>query len=149
MSQLERARMAHETFVELSLLMRDEGPAAVRERMRRWTLPFAEDVVMGGLLWAQDACRQHGELRHGDGPDERRAIRPAQGAAAARRPGRGARAAVVKAAGREAGGRLWRRLRSVARLAWTGLKSVGTLHAMGASLQPTDPDWGIRGRRHG
>jgi hypothetical protein len=59
-----RERRAYERFVELSVLMRDEGPAAVRERMRWWVDRTAEDVVMGALLWAQDACSQHGDLRH-------------------------------------------------------------------------------------
>ncbi len=64
MSAPDRAQAAHERFVELSLLLRDEGPGAVRERMRWWTDETARDVVMGALLWAQAACSQHGELRH-------------------------------------------------------------------------------------
>jgi hypothetical protein len=63
-SSHDRAQTAHECFVELSLLLRDEGPRAVRERMRWWTDETAQDVIMGALLWAQSACRQHGDLRH-------------------------------------------------------------------------------------
>ncbi len=63
MSGLDLERVAYERFVELSLVMHDEGQGVAAERMRRLTGDAAREVLMGALLWAQGACDQHGDLR--------------------------------------------------------------------------------------